>query len=108
MNTIKIVKNKYNPSLEIEGVLFTMFDPRLNVSGQVVEEVEKNLPGKVFNTKIPRNVRLSEAPSYGQPVMYYDKNSRGAESYELLGLEILKEQPPENKEKKKGLFKKKK
>lgn len=108
MNTIKIVKTKYNPSLEIEGVLFTMFDPRLNVSGQVVEEVEKNLPGKVFNTKIPRNVRLSEAPSYGQPVMYYDKNSRGAESYELLGYEILNEQPPVKKEKKKGLFKKKK
>lgn len=107
MNTIQIVKTKYNPAIDIEGVLFTMFDSRLNVSGQVVEEVEKNLPGKVFKTKIPRNVRLSEAPSYGQPVMYYDKNSRGAESYELLGLEILKEQPPVKKEKK-GLFKKKK
>ncbi len=107
LNTIKIVKTKYNPGIDIEGVLFTMFDPRLNVSGQVVEEVEKNLPGKVFETRIPRNVRLSEAPSYGQPVMYYDKNSRGAESYELLGLEILNEQPQVKKEKK-GLFKKKK
>ena len=100
LETIKIVKNKYNPLLDIEGVLFTMFDPRLNVSQQVVEEVEKYLPGKVFKTKIPRNVRLSEAPRYGKPVMYYDKTSRGAESYELLGYEILKEKPPEKKEKK--------
>lgn len=107
LDTIKIVKNKYNPSLEIEGVLFTMFDTRLNVSNQVVEEVKKYLPGKVFETKIPRNVRLSEAPSYGQPVMYYDRSSRGSESYELLGLEILKEQPVEKKEKK-GLFRRKK
>ncbi len=107
METIRIIKNKYNPLLDIEGVLFTMFDPRLNVSQQVVAEVEKYLPGKVFKTKIPRNVRLSEAPSYGQPVMYYDKNSRGSESYELLGLEILGEEPPAKKEKK-GLFKRKK
>ncbi|MBQ8434774.1 MAG: ParA family protein [Oscillospiraceae bacterium] len=107
LDTIKIIKTKYNPSLDIEGILFTMFDPRLNLSGQVVEEVEKHLPGKVFSTKIPRNVRLSEAPSYGQPVMYYDKNSKGAESYELLGLEILNEQAPVKTEKK-GLFKRKK
>ncbi|MGN1481014.1 ParA family protein, partial [Porcipelethomonas sp.] len=101
IETIKIVKSKYNPSLDIEGILFTMFDPRLNVSGQVVEEVEKYFPGKVFNTKIPRNVRLSEAPSHGKPVMYYDKSSKGAEFYELLGHEILKEEPPKKKEKKK-------
>lgn len=107
METIKIVRTKFNSSLEIEGVLFTMFDPRLNVSGQVVEEVEKYLPGKVFETKIPRNVRLSEAPSYGQPVMYYDKNSKGAESYELLGHEILKEKLTVKKQKK-NLFKRKK
>lgn len=91
METVKIVKTKYNPSLEIEGILFTMFDPRLNVSAQVVEEVNKYFPDKVFETKIPRNVRLSEAPSHGKPVMYYDKNSKGAEFYELLGLEILGE-----------------
>lgn len=91
METVKIVKTKYNPSLEIEGILFTMFDPRLNVSTQVVEEVNKYFPDKVFETKIPRNVRLSEAPSHGKPVMYYDKNSKGAEFYELLGLEILGE-----------------
>lgn len=101
METIKIVKTKYNPSIDIEGILFTMFDPRLNVSGQVVEEVEKYFSGKIFKTKIPRNVRLSEAPSHGKPVMYYDKSSKGAEYYELLGLEILNEEPPKKKEKKK-------
>lgn len=106
LDTIKIVKNKYNQSLEIEGVLFTMFDTRLNVSNQVVEEVKKYLPGKVFETKIPRNVRLSEAPSYGQPVMYYDRSSKGSESYEFLGHEILNETIP--KKEKKGLFKRKK
>jgi len=101
METIKIVKSKFNQSLEIEGILFTMFDPRLNVSGQVVEEVEKYFPGKIFNTKIPRNVRLSEAPSHGKPVMYYDKSSKGAEYYELLGHEILGEEPIVKKEKRK-------
>lgn len=89
METVKKVKSKYNPSIDVEGILFTMFDGRLNVSNQVVEEVERFFPGKIFDTKIPRNVRLSEAPSHGKPVMYYDKNSRGAESYELLGLEML-------------------
>lgn len=106
LDTIKIVKTKYNPSLDIEGILFTMFDSRLNVSNQVVAEVERHLPGKVFNTKIPRNVRLSEAPSFGQPVMYYDRSSKGTESYELLGYEILKEEPP--KKEKKGFFKRNK
>lgn len=107
IETIRIVKVKYNPTLEIEGVLFTMFDSRLNVSNMVVSEVESFLPGKVFETRIPRNVRLSEAPSYGKPVMYYDKNSRGAESYELLGLEILKEKLPHKKEKR-GIFRRNK
>ncbi len=91
IETVKIVRTKYNPSLDIEGILFTMFDGRLNVSNQVVEEVEKYFPNKVFKTKIPRNVRLSEAPSHGKPVMYYDKSSKGAEYYELLGLEMLGE-----------------
>lgn len=100
METIKIVRTKYNPLLSIEGILFTMFDSRLNVSNQVVEEVEKYFPDKVFKTKIPRNVRLSEAPSHGKPVMYYDKSSKGSEYYELLGLEILGEKP-KPKEKKK-------
>ena len=89
--TIRIVKSKYNPGLHLEGILFTMFDPRLNLSLQVVEEVEKFFPGQVFQTKIPRNVRLSEAPSYGKPVFYYDRASKGAEAYELLAHEKLGE-----------------
>ena len=89
--TIRIVKSKYNPGLHLEGILFTMFDPRLNLSLQVVEEVEKFFPGQVFQTKIPRNVRLSEAPSYGKPVFYYDRASKGAEAYELLAHEMLGE-----------------
>lgn len=100
METIKIVKSKYNPSLDIEGILFTMYDPRLNVSQQVVAEVEKFFPGKIFEAKIPRNVRLSEAPSHGKPVMYYDKSSKGAEAYETLGLEIIGEKPSPKAKKK--------
>ena len=91
VQTIKLVRANYNPSLEICGILFTMYDQRLNVSRQVVEEVEKYFPDKVFKTKIPRNVRLSEAPSFGKPVMYYDKSSKGAFFYEILGKEILDE-----------------
>ena len=91
VNTIKIVKNNYNPALEIEGILFTMFDGRLNVANDVVSEVEKYFPDKVFKTKVPRNVRISEAPSHGKPVMYYDKSSKGAESYELVCHEMLGE-----------------
>lgn len=89
--TIKVVKSKYNPGLHIEGILFTMFDARLNLSVQVVEEVEKYFPGQVFQTKIPRNVRLSEAPSHGKPVFYYERSSRGAEAYEMLAHEMLGE-----------------
>ncbi len=107
METVKIVRTKYNPSLEIEGILFTMFDARLNVSNQVVDEVKKYFPDKVFETRIPRNVRLSEAPSHGKPVMYYDKNSKGAEYYELLGLELLGE-TAKPKEKRKLFAKKSK
>lgn len=92
MHTLRLVRTNYNPSLEICGILFTMYDNRLNVSRQVVEEVQKYYPDKVFNTKIPRNVRLSEAPSFGKPVMYYDKGSKGALFYELLGKEILGEE----------------
>ena len=106
-NTLKAVRSSLNPSLKIAGILFVMFDPRLNVSRQVEAEVEKYFPGKVFQTKIPRNVRLSEAPSHGKPVLYYDKSSKGAEAYEELGYELLKEAPPK-KEKKLFLFGKKK
>ena len=102
VNTIKIVKNNYNPSLEIEGILFTMFDGRLNVANDVVTEVEKYFPDKVFKTKVPRNVRMAEAPSHGKPVMYYDKASKGAEAYELVCHELLGE--PLELPKKKKVF----
>lgn len=104
VNTIKIVKNNYNPNLDIEGIVFTMFDSRLKVSNDVVTEVEKYFDNKVFKTKIPRNVRLSEAPSHGKPILYYDKSSKGAKSYELLGLEFLGEPIPANKKYKENLF----
>lgn len=107
VNTIKIVKTNYNPQIDIEGILFTMFDARLNVANDVVSEVEKYFPDKIFKSKIPRNVRISEAPSHGKPVMYYDKNSKGAEFYELLGLEILGEEP-QKPAKRKGLFSRRK
>jgi chromosome partitioning protein len=102
VNTIKIVKNNYNPALQIEGILFTMFDGRLNVANDVVAEVEKYFPGKVFSTKVPRNVRISEAPSHGKPVMYYDKASKGSEAYELVCHELLGE--PLELPKKKKIF----
>ena len=81
-----------------------MFDSRLNVANDVVSEVEKFFPGKVFNTKIPRNVRISEAPSHGKPVMYYDKSSKGSQYYELLGHEILGEEQVLPKKKRRGIF----
>ncbi|MBP0988817.1 MAG: ParA family protein [Oscillospiraceae bacterium] len=89
--TIRIVKSKYNAGLHLEGILFTMFDPRLNLALQVVEEVEKYFPGEVFQTKIPRNVRLSEAPSHGKPIFYYDRTSKGSEAYEMVCHEMLGE-----------------
>ncbi|MCQ2465724.1 MAG: AAA family ATPase [Oscillospiraceae bacterium] len=97
---IKHVRTNENPSLEIEGILFTMFDPRLNVTNLVVNEVKKAFPGQVFETTIPRNVRLSEAPSYGMPVMYYDKNSKGTEAYARLGMELLGQKYTEKTKKK--------
>ena len=108
VNTIKIVKNNYNPALEIEGILFTMFDGRLNVANDVVTEVEKYFPDKIFKTKVPRNVRISEAPSHGKPVMYYDKGSKGSEAYELVCHEMLGEPLELPKKKKIFSFKKNK
>ena len=102
VNTIKIVKNNYNPALQIEGILFTMFDGRLNVANDVVAEVEKYFPGKVFSTKVPRNVRISEAPSHGKPIIYYNKASKGSEAYELVCHELLGE--PLKLPKKKKIF----
>ncbi len=87
--TIKKVKQVLNPELDIEGILMTMFDSRTNLSMQVVEEVKKFFPNKVYKTLVPRNVRLSEAPSFGKPIIYYDASSKGAESYLDLADEIL-------------------
>ena len=88
MNTVRIVKRQYNNSLELEGVLLTMYDGRLNLTQQVVEEVKKFFPRKVFRTVIPRGVRLSEAPSFGMPVIYYDKSCKGSIAYMELAEEI--------------------
>lgn len=90
VESIKRVKKNYNPNIDIDGIVFTMFDSRLNLTSQVVGEVQKHFPQKVYRTVIPRNVKLSEAPSFGKPVIYYDKNSRGAEAYEKLAEEMLK------------------
>ena len=90
MNTVRRVKRQYNSLLDIEGVLLTMYDGRLNLTQQVVEEVKKYFPRKVFKTVIPRTVRLSEAPGFGQPVLYYDRASRGSKAYQELAEELLK------------------
>lgn len=89
-NTIKMVKKALNPDIVLEGILLTMFDARTNLSIQVVDEVKKFFRDKVFATIIPRNVRLSEAPSFGQPIIEYDRNSRGAECYTDLADEVIK------------------
>lgn len=89
LNTIRIVQKHLNKHLEIEGVLLTMFDARTNLSIQVMEEVKKYFQSKVYRTVIPRNVRLSEAPSHGQPITTYDAKSRGAESYIELAKEVV-------------------
>ncbi len=88
MNTVRRIKRQYNEHLELEGVLLTMFDGRLNLTQQVVQEVKKYFPKKVFSNPIPRSVRLSEAPSFGKPIAYFDKNSRGAIAYKNLAKEI--------------------
>ena len=89
--TVRQVKRLYNPRIEIEGVLLTMYDARLNLTVQVVQEVKKYFADKVYATAIPRNVRLSEAPSFGQPVAYFDRSSKGAKAYEELAKEILEQ-----------------
>ena len=88
MNTLRIVKKRINPNLEIFAVALTMFDGRTNFSTQVAEEVRKHFPGKVFATVIPRNVRLAEAPSHGLPVTVYDRLSRGAFAYRAMAEEM--------------------
>ena len=89
IRTINLVKQKLNPELEIEGVVFTMYDARTNLSLQVVENVKANLKQTVYKTIIPRNIRLAEAPSHGLPINLYDSKSAGAESYRLLAEEVI-------------------
>jgi len=89
-STIRAVKKQLNPDIEIEGVLLTMYDVRTNLSMQVAEEVKKYYKDKLYKTVIPRNVRLSEAPSYGQPINSYDKSSKGSQCYVKLAKEVIK------------------
>lgn len=100
-DTIKKIKANYNPKLEIEGILFTMFSSRYNLTAMVVEEVKKYFPDKAFETVIPRNIALAEAPSFGEPVMYYDKKAKGAKAYEDLAKEIEKKNRKKAKAEKK-------
>jgi chromosome partitioning protein len=101
VETIKLVRARYNPTLEIEGILFNMHDPRLNVAESVVKEVKNHFPDNTFNTTIPRNVRISEAPSFGKPIGYYDKVSKGAQAFHSLALELMGvDKAPEPKKRK--------
>ena len=89
MHTINLVSERLNPSLEIEGIVFTMYDGRTNLSVQVVENVRNNIGNNVYNSIIPRNIRLAEAPSYGMPIIQYDPKSAGAEAYMALATEVI-------------------
>ena len=92
MSTVRRIKRQYNNSIELEGVLLTMYDGRLNLTQQVVNEVKQFFPKKVFGQVIPRGVRLSEAPSFGMPIMYYDKNCKGSDAYLNLVQEMLRKE----------------
>lgn len=90
IHTVNLVKERLNPDLDMEGVVFTMYDSRTNLSMQVVENVKQNLNQHIFKTVIPRNIRLAEAPSYGQPINLYDPKSAGAEAYLTLAEEVIR------------------
>lgn len=90
IHTVNLVKERLNPDLEMEGVVFTMYDSRTNLSMQVVENVKNHLNQTVYNTLIPRNIRLAEAPSYGEPINMYDPKSAGAEAYMRLAEEVIR------------------
>ena len=90
MSTLRLIKHRINPKLEIFGVALTMFDGRTNFSTQVAQEVRRHFPGKVFATVVPRNIRLAEAPSHGLPVTAYDRSSRGSQAYRDMAAEIIK------------------
>jgi len=89
LNTINLVRENLNSSLEIEGILLTMYDSRTNLSRDVIREVKKYFEGKIFKSIVPRNVRVSEAPSYGKPVVLYDIKSKGAIAYKKLAREVI-------------------
>lgn len=97
LNTINLVKKHLNTSLEIEGAVLTMYDARTNLSNQVVKEVKRYFEDKVYKTIIPRNIKLSEAPSFGMPITVYDARSKGARCYEKLAKEIMKNNEKKNK-----------
>ncbi|MBE6797356.1 MAG: ParA family protein [Ruminococcaceae bacterium] len=90
MASVRQIKRLYNSGLELEGVLLTMYDARLNLTQQVVEEIKKFFANKLYETKIPRAVRLSEAPSYGMPIQYYDRRCKGAKAYDELAKEFIR------------------
>ena len=92
IHTIDLIKERLNPKLEIEGVVFTMYDARTNLSLQVVENVKENLDKNIYKTIIPRNVRLAESPSYGMPINMYDSRSAGAEAYRYLAEEVIEKE----------------
>ena len=96
IHTIHLIQNRLNPYLEIEGVVFTMYDARTNLSLEVVENVKANLKQNVYKTIIPRNVRLAEAPSHGIPINLYEPKSTGAEAYRLLADEVIHRNEEEN------------
>ena len=98
MNTVRIVRRSLNPRLELEGVLLTMFDGRTNLAIQVSQEIKRFFPGKVYSTVIPRNIRLSEAPSHGKPINAYDRTCRGTEAYSAVAEEFLRKNSAEKED----------
>ena len=98
MGTVRIVRRGLNPKLEIEGVLLTMFDGRTNLAIQVAQEIKRFFPGKVYSTVIPRNIRLSEAPSHGKPINAYDRTCRGTEAYSAVAEEFLRKNSAEKED----------
>ena len=102
ISTLKTIRKKYNPYLDIEGVVFTMFSLRYNLTIQVVEQVQKYFGNKVYQTTIPRSIRISEAPSYGQPINFYEPKGKGSEAYMDLAIEFVKRNRPHEPKKTRG------
>ena len=102
ISTLKTIRKKYNPYLDIEGVVFTMFSLRYNLTVQVVEQVQKYFGSKVYKTTIPRSIRISEAPSYGQPINFYEPKGKGSEAYMDLAIEFVKHNRPHEPKKTRG------